>query len=181
MKVLIFSSSNPEATVRRGNGSSVSRLRSFHVAAILALAIAGASAQSVSSFSPTNGIPGTPVTVNGASFGVVTNVTFNGASCIFETVSASKIIATVPLGATYGKIAVNGLASSPSFIVAPRIDSIAPYKVRTNMAGALINGANLTNAASVKLNGTNLTFTVLSASQIQFTVPANAVTGPLTI
>src|ERR1019366_9456144 len=48
-------------------------------------------------------------------------------------------------------------------------------------AAVIILGTNLTGATSVSFNGTAATFTVVSSSEIQTTVPAGATTGTVTV
>lgn len=59
-----------------------------------------------SSFSPASGPVGTSVTISGTGLAQTTKVTFNKVSATFTVNSDSKITATVPTGATSGKIAV---------------------------------------------------------------------------
>ena len=56
----------------------------------------------VGSFSPTSGLPGTPVTIDGVNFTEVTAVRFKGVDAAFEVLSDTQISATVPAGATTG-------------------------------------------------------------------------------
>ena len=60
----------------------------------------------IKSFSPTAGRVGTWVTINGLAFTNVTGVTFNGVRAVFAVRSTTQIIASVPVGATTGKIKV---------------------------------------------------------------------------
>jgi IPT/TIG domain/Phosphoesterase family len=75
----------------------------------------------ISSFSPNAGKIGATVTITGSAFTGATAVTFNGAPAIFTVTSYSHITATVPAGATSGRIAVTtpgGVGtSSASFTV----------------------------------------------------------------
>jgi hypothetical protein len=77
-----------------------------------------ASAPTITSFSPLTGPVGTSVTINGTNFTGVSSVTFNGtAATTYVVNSSTKITATVPGGATNGKIAVTttgGTATSTS-------------------------------------------------------------------
>jgi regulation of enolase protein 1 (concanavalin A-like superfamily) len=61
---------------------------------------------SISDFDPASGPTGTIVTINGTDFTGAMAVTFNGLMAMFMPVSANEILATVPQGATTGKIAV---------------------------------------------------------------------------
>jgi len=80
-------------------------------------------APSISNFSPSSGLVGTSVTINGNNLTGVSVVTFNGTSATFVVNSTTKITATVPAGATTGLISVTnpgGTATSGSnFVVTP--------------------------------------------------------------
>lgn len=60
----------------------------------------------VSGFSPSSGPVGTSVTISGTGLTQATKVTFNKVAATFTVNSDSKITATVPAGATTGKIVV---------------------------------------------------------------------------
>jgi uncharacterized repeat protein (TIGR03803 family) len=74
-----------------------------------------------SSFTPPSGAVGTVVTINGTGLMQTTRVAFNGTSASFTVVSDTEITATVPTGATTGKIVVTteggSIASAASFRV----------------------------------------------------------------
>jgi hypothetical protein len=65
-----------------------------------------ASPPTITSFAPAGGPVGTSVQINGTSFGGASRVTFNGVSANFSVTSSTTIQATVPAGATTGKIGV---------------------------------------------------------------------------
>jgi hypothetical protein len=73
------------------------------------------------SFSPTNGLPGTNVTITGSNFLGATSVTFNGTPATFFVTNNTTIGAFVPNGATTGPITVIAPAgtntSDTSFVV----------------------------------------------------------------
>ncbi|HEX4424160.1 MAG TPA: IPT/TIG domain-containing protein, partial [Terriglobales bacterium] len=54
----------------------------------------------ISSFTPTSGVSGAFITVNGTNFTGATAVTFNGLAAIFAVNGSSQIFATVPNGAS---------------------------------------------------------------------------------
>jgi hypothetical protein len=60
----------------------------------------------ITSFSPTSGPVGTSVIITGGNFTGATAVKFNGVSAAFTVNSATQITATVPAGATTGRISV---------------------------------------------------------------------------
>ncbi len=83
-----------------------------------------AAAPTVTSFPPASGMVGTAVTLTGRGFAGAIAVAFNGASAAsFSVDSEAQITATVPAGATTGRIAVTTPAgaatSAASFTVIP--------------------------------------------------------------
>jgi hypothetical protein len=95
-------------TIKDGVGSQV-------------VALSGTGEQTFTTYSPTSGPVGTPVTITGNYLTGTTKVTFDGVSASFTVNSATQITATVPTTAKTGKIAIttNGVtvASSTSFTV----------------------------------------------------------------
>jgi len=145
----------------------------------------------IGSFTPTSGAVGTVVTVNGANFTGATAVKFNGvAATTFAVVSATRITATVPTGATSGKVSVTTPAgtgsSSGSFSVtvsslAPKISSFTPSSGPVG-ATVTITGSNFTGTTAVAFNGlAAAAFTVVSNTQITATVPSGATTGRIAV
>ena len=94
---------------------------SSSIASVLRAKVDGASAPTITGFSPTSGAVGTSVTITGTNFTSASSVAFNGTSASFTVNSSTQITATVPTGATTGTIGViapGGLAtSSGSFTV----------------------------------------------------------------
>jgi hypothetical protein len=107
----------------------------------------------------------------------------------FAVNSASQVTATVPTGATTGKVSVTtsgGSASSAAnFTVTAAVTSptITSFTPTTGPAGTTvtINGTNLNGATAVKLNGTTAAYTVNSATKITATVPSGATTGTFSV
>ena len=85
------------------------------------VSLTGTGEQSFTTYSPTSGPVGTPVTITGAYLTGTTKVTFGGVSASFTVNSDTQITATVPTGAKTGKIAIttNGVtvSSTTSFTV----------------------------------------------------------------
>jgi len=143
----------------------------------------------VTSFTPTSGLVGAVVTLTGSGFTGATRVTFNGIQATtFSVDSATRITATVPAGATSGKIAVTAPAgtatSTASFTVTtpkPTVTSFLPA-LGTVGTAVTVTGSGLTGATRVTFNGASAaTFTVLSATQITATVPAAATSGRVAV
>jgi len=145
---------------------------------------------SITSFTPASGPVGTVVTITGTNFTGTSAVAFNGVPASFTVMSATSLKATVPGGATTGKVSVttaNGTATSSSnFTVttATGTATISSFTPTSGPAGTAvtISGTNLTNASAVSFNGKAATsFTPLSAISVKATVPAGATTGKITV
>ena len=145
----------------------------------------------ITSFSPASGGYRTMVSIYGKAFTGATKVTFNGLSAPFYISSDTQVRASAPIGVSTGPIAVttpDGTAvSATNFTVgavtppaAPTISSIAPTSGPVGTAVA-VTGTNLTGASSVKFNGVAASFSVVSATKINATVPAAATTGVVTV
>ena len=111
-----------------------------------------------SSFTPTSGITGSTVTINGTSFVPGATVKFGTtASTTVTFVSGTQIKATVPNGAVTGKISVTTPAgtgtSASNFTVTLSITSFSPT---SGPAGTVvtITGTGFNSSSSVKFNGT---------------------------
>lgn len=139
----------------------------------------------ITGFSPTSGQPGDTVVITGSSLSGATSVEFGTTPATTFTVdSATQVTATVPDGASTGKIRIttpNGVAvSDTSFKIPPTISSFTPD---TGTPGTIvtITGTTFTGATSVKFSGVAATFTVDSATQITATVPDGAITGRISV
>jgi len=141
----------------------------------------------VTGFSPTNGPPGTLVTVAGVRFTGATAVLFGGTNAAFAVTSDTQLHAFVPTNAVTGFITVSSAAgtnsSAAKFVVAAPAPTITDFTPTSGAAGTpvVISGANFTAVTAVKFNGTNAAFGITSDTQIQAFVPTNATSGPLTI
>ena len=144
-------------------------------------------APTITSFTPTSGAVGATVTITGTNFTGATAVKFNTTAAVtFTVVSSTSITATVPTGATTGKISVTAagvtVVSSATFTVvaAPTITSFTPSSglVGTSVT---ITGTNLASATAVKFNGTTATATSDTATTIIVPVPTGATTGTISV
>jgi hypothetical protein len=138
----------------------------------------------VESFTPSSGPVGTEVTIAGVNFSGTVDVSFNGVSASnFIIDSDNQISATVPVGATTGKIEVTNAdgtgrsASDFNVIQPPVISGFTP------MSGAegtevTITGSNLATVSTVMFNGeVSATLDVDSDSQLRASVPSGASSG----
>jgi hypothetical protein len=145
----------------------------------------GGNPPTVTSFAPTSGPVGTTVGITGTNFTGATSVMFNGTAATFTVNSATAIRATVPSGATTGKIAVttgNGTGtSSTNFTVttASGRPSITSFSPTSGYPGTkvTITGKNFTGTTRVMLGSRVATFTVNSSTSITATVPTESFFG----
>ncbi len=142
---------------------------------------------SISNFSPTSGPVGTSVTINGSNFTGVNGVRFNGVSASFSFQNAGRVMATVPSGATTGRITLTtptGTATSSSnFTVtgnAPSISSFSPSGGNPGTA-VTINGNRFTGVTSVRFNGASANYSFVNDGRVIATVPQGATTGRITV
>jgi tripartite motif-containing protein 71 len=143
----------------------------------------------ISSFSPTSGPVSTSVTVIGSNFMGVSAVAFNGVNANYNLQSSTSIIATVPAGATTGKISVTNSAgtvtSKQNFTVtssnpSPTISSFTPSSGPAGTSVS-ITGTNFIGATAVAFNGTVTSFTVINSTTLQTQVPIGATTGKISV
>jgi hypothetical protein len=147
----------------------------------------------VSGLSPSNGPPGTAVTITGSGLTGATAVRFNGTPATFTLISDSMITTTVPSGSTTGSVTVttpvNTASSASTFQVTappppppvPAITAISPTSgpVGTSVT---INGSGFSGTTAVTFNGTAAGYQVASTgATITTTVPAGATTGVIAV
>ena len=155
--------------------------------------IAAPSTPVVSSISPSSGPTsgGTTVTISGANFASGATVTFGGTVAASVTVSSSsQIVAVTPshLAGSAGVIVqVSGQSSSSSVnflynVLTPTVTSVVPNSGPTAGGTTVtITGTNFLAGALVLFGTAPATnVTVVSATQIQATTPANAA-GPANV
>ena len=140
----------------------------------------------LSSFTPTSGLTGSSVTINGTHFAPEATVKFGAlASPTVTFVSALQLKAVVPNGAGAGKISVStpaGTAVSATNFT-PTL-SITGFNPGGGPAGTVvtINGLGFNSSSIVKFNGTTAgSVTHVSATQLKATAPAAGTSGPITV
>ncbi|UGS38856.1 IPT/TIG domain-containing protein [Capillimicrobium parvum] len=139
----------------------------------------------ITTLSPGSGLTGAQVTITGSGFTGATAVSFNGlAAGTFTAASDTKVTATVPNGATTGKVRVvapGGTATSATdFTVRLSITSFSPGRGPQN-ATVTVNGVGFDASSRVRFNGAAATTTLVSATNLRAVVPATATTGPITV
>ena len=144
----------------------------------------------VTGFSPSSGSPGQKVTINGTYLAGATSVTFNGASAPFSVVWDTRLVVTVPSGASSGTIAVTtggGTANSSSsftFVPPPPQPSVSGFTPPSGPPGTsvTISGSHFTSASAVKFHGTGAsTFNVDNDGQITATVASGTTSGTVSV
>jgi uncharacterized repeat protein (TIGR03803 family) len=133
----------------------------------------------------TSGKVGDSIGILGQGFTGTTAVSFNGVSAAFTVLLDTYLTATVPSGATKGKVTVVSptvnLTSNRVFTVVPIILSFSPKSGKVGDP-VVIKGSGLTQASTVTFGGVTATaFTVNSDSQVTATVPTGAKTGKIAI
>ncbi len=150
----------------------------------------GVTCPTVTSLNPTNGRPGSTITITGTNFTDVTAVRFGAnAPAVFTINSSTQITATVPANAATGPVTISRVgcpdAQTASFTVVPltcpTVTGVNPPKAAPGSA-ITITGAGLTGVSVVKFaNEVSASFTVNSDTQITAIVPPGAAVGPITI
>ena len=142
----------------------------------------------ISSFTPTSGVPGATVTVKGTNLLGATRVAFNGANAEISSDTATQLKVLIPADATTGKIAVTtggGTATSIGNFTAkaPAKPTITSFTPSSGVPGTTvtIKGTNLLGATRVAFNGTNAEISSDAATQLKALVPAGATTGKITL
>ncbi|MBC7881457.1 MAG: matrixin family metalloprotease [Anaerolineae bacterium] len=143
----------------------------------------------ISSFTPASGSPGTSVVLTGSNFSGISYVAFNGIPANFTVNSPAQITASVPNNATTGSLFVSGpyggTNSATSFTVttAAPPPTISDFSPTSGPVGSVItiNGSNFTGVSAVKIGNLTMPFTVNSSGQILATIPANGVTGAISV
>ena len=150
----------------------------------VAFSLISAQAPEVYSFTPEVGSTGTPVSITGSNLVNVSEVRFGGAAAEFTRVSNTELQATVPAGATTGAIVVtspSGTAVSGGvFYIPAKIQSFDPSHGGPG-ATVRIQGANLAETIAVLFGGANAAFTIVSPVEVRAVVPADAVSGIISL
>ena len=132
-----------------------------------------------------SGKVGAVIEIVGTNLCGATQVLFDGTPASFTPITCTEITATVPVGATTGRLQVvvpaGTLRSNVFFLVRPQILSYSPAKGPVGTVVS-IDGESLTQATKVTFGGVKATtFTVNSDTLITATVPHGAKTGKIVV
>jgi hypothetical protein len=139
----------------------------------------------ISSFSPTSASTGTTVKLAGTSFLPGSAVSFGGLPSPSVTfVSGTQIKAVVPDGAPTGVITVTGPGGTAVSGTALKVTfSITGFTPTGGPPGTVIvvSGTGFTSTSTVQIGGVPASRTYVSPTQLRVTVPADAVSGQVTV
>ena len=149
----------------------------------------------ISWVSPSAGAVGSTVTLHGSGFGYARQVVFAGGATAQAIASGytgsdwTTVSATVPPGAQSGPLSLTVLggytaSSTQSFTVIPlpAISSLSPASGPLGST-VTVTGSGLSYVTQVSMGqpATNVSFKASSDTQLSFTVPENAQSGPITV
>jgi hypothetical protein len=136
------------------------------------------------SFSPASGITGSTVTIEGTGLGQVQEVEFGKLAAQFKVVSSTQLQATVPDGASKGKISLRtptaGVTGKGTFKPTLSVLSFAPQHGAPGTA-VTIKGVGFNAGSSVSFDGTPARVKSGSAKKLKVLVPAGAGTGAIAV
>lgn len=141
---------------------------------------------SISGFSPTQGLAGTQVTLQGQNLDYVHTVIIGDIPVEF-TASTDMIRFTVPSGITDNKSIVIKSArqtvSSMDQFALTKTPSLSDFTPRQGIAGAVvtIKGYNLSTTSSVLFNNVSASFTVVDNQTVTAVVPEGQATGQIRV
>ena len=151
--------------------------------------VQGPGAPLITGFTPDFGPVGISVTITGVRFTGVTTVKFHGIAAAHAFISDSQVVATVPTGATTGRIKLTtpaGTATSATNfkVVTLKVPAISWFRPNHAAVGTAVSifGSGFFGTTIVRFNGTAVgSFVVVSDGKITTTVPAGATKGPLSV
>lgn len=136
-------------------------------------------------FDPGEGSHDDQVNISGTNFTYVNAVTFNGVNAAFTVISDEHLVATVPVNATTGKIALrtyNESVTSNNNFVIDKLRFI-DFTPKYGAAGTVVTiyAEHIGKVQAVKFNTTEAAFIMVNDSTLQAAVPQGAVTGPISL
>lgn len=138
----------------------------------------------ITALSPAAAITGATVLITGTGLNNATTVKFGARAAAFTVLSPTEIEATVPAGATAGKVAVanpSGTAKSPG-VFTPTL-SITALSSASGRPGKVVSvkGVGFNATSTVSFGGTPAAVTFVSAAELRAVVPSGSGTAPVTV
>jgi hypothetical protein len=144
----------------------------------------------ITGFSPSSGIVGSEVIINGTGFNatIASNIVkFTDKIAIVTAATTTSLTVTVPAGANTGKIKVEVsgqiATSSADFSVVPTISGFSPATGATGSV-VIITGTGFSSTLAnniVKFNDITAVITNITATSLTVVVPAGAASGKFTV
>ncbi|WP_164840414.1 IPT/TIG domain-containing protein [Collimonas arenae] len=150
-------------------------------------ATAPAATVNIMALSTSSAAPGATVTITGSGFKNVTAITIGGTAVTFSIVSDTQIAITVPVNPVSGSITLSGpgfsVQSATSFSSSQPAPLITGVSASNIPAGGnfTIQGSNLDKVSGYSIGGVNLAVVSSSATSATLTMPAQAISGLLTL
>jgi uncharacterized delta-60 repeat protein/gliding motility-associated-like protein len=163
---------------------------SANAVGVLRNTVSTLAAPTLSSFTPSQGPPGTLVTITGTNFSTVplqNTVKFNGKVASILSSTSTSISVSVPSGATNGTISVstgcNTVTSTGTFTTAIGISGFSPASGPVGTTVIIDGGGFSTTPANnvVFFGATQATVTNATATQLTVTVPYGATYKPISL
>ncbi len=135
-------------------------------------------------FTPSSGITGSAVTIEGSALGAVSRVEFGTLAASFKVLSPTQVEAIVPDGARAAKISlttpVGTVKSKGKFTPTLSVTELSP---QSGAPGTLvtIKGAGFNASSTVSFDGVAATIRSVSAKKLKVRVPAGAGAGAVAV
>ncbi|MEP4531525.1 MAG: IPT/TIG domain-containing protein [Cyclobacteriaceae bacterium] len=131
----------------------------------------------VTSVSPVSGMAGDEITISGSNLAEATAVHFGTISASIVSNSDTEIIATVPEGATTGKVSVTtagGVGISPSdftviVVGAVTVTGVSPKSAEIGET-VTVTGTDMSSVSSVMVGATEATIVGTTETSVEFTI-----------
>ncbi len=135
-------------------------------------------------FTPSSGITGSAVTIEGAALGAVSKVEFGSLTAQFTVLSATRLEAIVPDGASKGKISLSTAAdtvtSKAKFTATLSVTAFSPQHAGAGTE-VTIKGIGFNTSSTLSFDGVPASVKFVSAKKLKATVPTGAGTGAIAV
>jgi subtilase family serine protease len=135
-------------------------------------------------FTPSSGITGSMVQIEGTGLGAVSAVDFGTLAATFSVISSTRIEATVPNGASAAKISLTSAGASvtskrkfkPTF-------SVTAFTPATGSPGTMVTvkGVGFNSSSRVSFGGVAASIKTSAAKKLKVIVPAGVSTGAIAV